>query len=321
LNPKYSVIIPVYNRPQEVEELIQSLALQGYRDLEVLVIDDGSTDRCDAVVDRFRDRLAIQYYFKPNSGPGPTRNFGFEHSRGAYFVMFDSDCLLPDTYFLAVEAALGKEKLDAWGGPDRPMKEFSVLQRAMGYTMSSFLTTGGIRGGKRHLGWFQPRSFNMGISRKVFERTGGFRFDRHAEDIELSVRMRKEGFRIGLIPDAFVYHKRRTNFSQFYRQVAAFGKGRALVGVHHPEEVKLTHWMPTLFVLAVMSLPILYFIAPVLSAVLLPLLLLYFLALFFHSLITNRNLAVAILSIPSAAIQLWGYGTGFFKEWLKSYTT
>lgn len=299
-----------------MEELLQSLVTQRLKSFEVLIIDDGSKDRSDLVVDRFRDKLNIHYYYKPNQGPGPSRNFGYEHARGEYFVVFDSDCLIPEHYFEAVEAALMREPLDAWGGPDRAADEFTLLQRAMGYTMSSFLTTGGIRGGSKSMDGFQPRSFNMGISRRVFESTGGFLFDRYAEDIEFSIRIRKAGFRTGLIPEAYVYHKRRTNFRQFYRQVSNFGKGRALVGAKHKDAIKVTHWLPTLFVFAVVSLPFLYlFFSPLFTA-LGSLLIIYFLAIFFHAWSVNQNLAVALLSVPSAMIQLWGYGTGFFKQWL-----
>jgi GT2 family glycosyltransferase len=188
----------------------------------------------------------------------------------------------------------------------------------MGYTMASILTTGGIRGGKKRIGWFQPRSFNMGISRKVFEVTGGFRFDRFAEDIEFSIRMRNASFHVGLIPEAFVYHKRRTTFSQFYNQVYNFGKGRALVGKAHPAEIKITHWFPTAFVLGVCSLLVLPFIYSPLFFLGLAGLIFYMTALFLHSLYSNKNLGVALLSIPSAWLQLWGYGTGFLKEWTRS---
>lgn len=311
--PKYSVIVPVYNRPQAVNELLESLTHQGFRDFEVLIVEDGSTLRCDTVVYRYRDTLAIQYFFKPNSGPGPSRNFGYARARGNYFVVFDSDCIIPPAYFEAVEKGLRDLSLDAWGGPDKPREDFTLLQRAMGYTMSSILTTGGIRGGGKKIGWFQPRGFNMGISRRVYEATGGFKFDRFAEDIEFSIRIKKAGFRVDLIPDAFVYHRRRATFAQFYRQVFDFGKGRALVGKAHPSEVKLTHWFPVVFMIGT----VLVFVLPLVSALLfriaLGCFLTYLLAIFFHSLKTNRNLMVALLSIPSALLQLSGYGLGFLS--------
>jgi len=317
-NPRYSIVIPVYNRPDEVSELLTSLTKQTYKDFEVIVVEDGSTVRCDKIVDQFRDVLRIQYFFKPNTGPGPSRNFGFAHARGEYLVVFDSDCIVPSRYFEVVEKSIGDHGWDAWGGPDKAHEDFTTIQRAMGYTMASVLTTGGIRGGKKRIGWFQPRSYNMGMSRKVFDVTNGFKFSHFAEDIELSIRMKKNGFNVGLIPDAYVYHKRRTNFKQFFRQVFNFGKGRVLIGSLHPEEIKLTHWFPTLFLLGSIGLVLLPFFSLALFKGAVTVFLFYLLAIFTHSLIENKSLSVAILSIPSALLQLWGYGLGFLNETLKT---
>jgi glycosyltransferase involved in cell wall biosynthesis len=313
-HPKYSVIIPVYNRPEEVRDLLESLLTQTRKDFEIILVEDGSTVTCEEVVQEFQKQLPIRYYYKANSGPGPSRNFGFAHAGGKYFVVFDSDCILPPHYFEAVDQALTISPLDAWGGPDRAHEGFSVSQRAMAYTMSSILTTGGIRGGKKRIGWFQPRSFNMGISKEVFERTGGFKFDRFAEDIEFSIRMKKAGFRVGLIPDAFVFHKRRSNFFQFLKQVFNFGKGRALVGKVHPDEVRITHWVPAIFTIGTIIIPLLFLTDGVLFFIALGLFLSYLLAIFLHSLLTSRHAGVAILSVLSALVQLWGYGTGFLRE-------
>ncbi len=317
---QYSIIIPVYNRPQEVDELLGSLMAQTLKSFEVIIVEDGSSERCDDVVDRYRDTLTILYFYKPNTGPGPSRNFGYQHARGEYFVVFDSDCIIPPHYLEVVEKSLTENRWDAWGGPDKAHDNFTTLQRAMGYTMSSILTTGGIRGGKKHVGWFQPRSFNMGISRNVFAKTGGFAFDRFAEDIEFSIRMKNAGFHVGLITDAFVYHKRRTDFKQFYHQVFNFGRGRVLVGRAHPQEIKLTHWFPSFFVIGIIGV----LLTPIFSSLLFKIgltgLTLYFAALFAHSLSVNKNLGVALLSVPSAVIQLSGYGLGFLSEKLKSYT-
>jgi glycosyltransferase involved in cell wall biosynthesis len=317
-DPRYSIIIPVYNRPQEVSELLASLSLQTYKDFEVIIVEDGSQIRCDQVVDQFRDLLRIQYFFKPNSGPGPSRNFGFGHAKGNYFIVFDSDCIIPPTYLEVVEKSIHANGWDAWGGPDKAHEDFTVIQRAMGYTMSSVLTTGGIRGGTKRLGWFQPRSYNMGLSRTVFERTGGFQFSHFAEDIELSIRMKKNGFKIGLISEAFVYHKRRTTFRQFFRQVFNFGKGRVLIGSVHPEEIKPTHWFPSMFLLGTIGLLLLPLLSMSLFKFGAVMFLLYLVAIFLHSLIENKNLSVAILSVPSALLQLWGYGLGFLNATLKS---
>jgi len=283
-----------------------------------VIVEDGSTARCDAVVDRYRDQLSIQYFFKPNSGPGPSRNFGYSHARGDYFVAFDSDCIIPPAYFNAVEQALAQTPVDAWGGPDRAHDNFTTLQRAMGYTMSSILTTGGIRGGKQHVGWFQPRSFNMGISRRVFELTGGFKFTRFAEDIEFSIRMHNLGLRVVLISDAYVFHKRRTTFGQFFKQVSNFGRGRVHVGRVYPREVKLTHWFPTLFTAGMALVPLLYVIHRWLFIVGASMYAFYFLAIVADSFRVNRSWRVAILSAPAAFLQLSGYGWGFLKERLQS---
>lgn len=318
--PRFSVIIPVYNRPQELEELLVSLQQQSVKNFEVIVVEDGSTVRSDKVVARFQEAFPIRYIEKTNSGPGPSRNEGYRQAQGEYFVVFDSDCVIPPRYFEVVERALARDPLDAWGGPDRAHENFTLFQRAMGYTMASVLTTGGIRGGKRRVGWFQPRSFNMGISRSVFEATGGFHFDRYAEDIEFSIRMKNYGFRVGLISEAFVYHKRRTNASAFFRQVFNFGRGRALIGKAYPSEVKLVHWFPTVFsscfvitlLLPVINVKLFYLAAAAFGF--------YFAALFFHALVTTRHLLVALLGLPSAFLQFFGYGAGFLIERLRRST-
>jgi glycosyltransferase involved in cell wall biosynthesis len=317
--PKYSIVIPVYNRPDELSELLASLTKQAYTNFEVIVVDDGSTISCREVTDQFQDELSIQYIFKPNTGPGPSRNVGFTQARGEYFVVFDSDCIIPPHYLKVVDEALTRESIDAWGGPDKAHTSFTAIQQAMGYTMSSVLTTGGIRGGKKHIGWFQPRSFNMGISRKVFEQTGGFKFDRFAEDIELSIRIKNAGFRSVLINEAFVYHKRRTNLKQFYHQVSNFGRGRVLVGSKHRGGIKITHLFPSFFTLGL-------FVIPVLFALHLPLALItivgygaYFVAIGIHGYLLTNQVKVAILCMPAAGVQLIGYGMGFINQVIKTY--
>ena len=333
-SPKYSIIIPVYNRPGELGELLESLTKQTTKNFEVIVIDDGSNEPSQAVCNEFSDRLTIKYFFKLNSGPGPTRNFGFEKASGDYFVMFDSDCIIPHTYFEAVENFMRNHPVDAWGGPDRGHENFTVLQQAMAYTMQSFWTTGGIRGGKNQADNFQPRSFNMGFSRNVWQKTKGFAFDRLAEDIELSIRMREAGFNVALIPDAFVYHKRRTDLLQFFRQVEGFGRGRVRVGKIHPATVKMTHWFPSVFLIYFILVIALFLIRSewrVLAS--LPLYF-YLVIIFLSSLIENvwvirqqvddsreiptfkmlRLSIVSLLAVPSAIVQLTGYGLGFLKE-------
>lgn len=309
--PTYSVIVPVYNRPQEVAELLESLTRQTLWDFEVVLVEDGSTITSEKVFEEYSSRLSIQYFFKPNTGPGPSRNFGFEKARGNYFVVFDSDCILPPHYFEAVDQFLKHVKADAWGGPDRGMKDFTPLQQAMAFTMSSLLTTGGIRGGKEKS--FQPRSFNMGISREVYEKTRGFHFDRFAEDIELSIRIRKLGFKVSLIPEAFVFHKRRTSLAAFFKQVSNFGKGRVLVGRKHPGEVKPTHWFPAFFLLGLLAIPVLFIFSPNWSVLVTLAYGFYTVAVAIDSFIATRSLQVTFLSIPSLFVQMIGYGWGFLK--------
>jgi len=312
--PKYSIVIPVFNRPDELRELLESLTLQSFKDFEVLIVEDGSTKRSESVYEEFAGRLRIQYFTKPNTGPGPSRNFGFQHARGQYFVVFDSDCILPSDYFSIVDRFLSTEPLDAWGGPDRGHENFTALQQAMAYTMSSVLTTGGIRGDKSQAENFQPRSFNMGISRKVWETTGGFKFDRLAEDIELSVRMRAAGFNVGLIAEAFVYHKRRTELTQFFKQVEGFGRGRVRVGKVHPGEIKPTHWFPTFVLVAFVLGPGVVILNKPFGLGCYAALIMYWMVLFVDCLGQTKSVSVAMLSVPAAMVQFFGYGWGFLSE-------
>ncbi|MBS1680277.1 MAG: glycosyltransferase [Bacteroidetes bacterium] len=314
-SPKYSIIVPVYNRPQELDNLLSSLTEQTYKGFEILIVEDGSTVTSETVFEKYEPLLSIAYFFKPNTGPGPSRNFGFEKATGEYFIIFDSDCQVPPTYLEEVEKFLQSTPLDAWGGPDRGHENFTPLQQAMAYTMSSTWTTGGIRGGKSKN--FQPRSFNMGISRKAYALTQGFHFDRFAEDIELSIRMKKLGLRVGLIPQAFVYHQRRSTLNDFFRQVSNFGKGRVLVGRAHRGEIKLTHWFPTFFLIGLFAILPLLLITKFLGEVLLSGYLLYLIAIALDAGIKTKSVIVSILSVPSALVQLTGYGWGFLKEKLR----
>ncbi len=317
LVPKYSVVVPVYNRPHELNELLASLCGQTFKNFEVIIVEDGSAISSKQLIAKYEGQLNISYYYKENTGPGPSRNYGFERASGDYFVVFDSDCVLPSTYFEEVENALNKQPLDAWGGPDRGRSDFTIPQQAMAYTMSSFLTTGGIRGGKKKIGTYQPRSFNMGLSKDTWRKTGGFQFDRLAEDIELSVRMKKLNLRVYLITNAFVYHKRRSTFSQFFHQVFNFGRGRVLVGIKHPGEVKWVHWFPTLFTIG-FCVAIIGLLIPNYRFYLLGFFAVYFFLIGADALRATKSIQVAVLSIPSAFVQLTGYGLGFLSEKLKN---
>src|SRR6476661_5740453 len=245
----FSVIIPLYNRPQEIDELLETLTRQTYTRFEVLVIEDGSTLDAAAIIDKYRDRLDIHYYVKENEGQGFTRNFAFKRANGDYFVIFDSDCLIPEHYLETVNNYLYEHKLDAYGGPDGAHDSFTPVQKAISYSMTSPFTTGGIRGNKKHIGKFHPRSFNMGISRKVWEATDGFLLTRLGEDIEYSIRIQGNGFKSALIPEAIVYHKRRTSLLQFYKQLHFFGRARINIYKFFPAELKVVHFFPALFTL------------------------------------------------------------------------
>ena len=310
----FSIIIPLYNRPLEIDELLYTLTQQTYLQFEVLVIEDGSKISAKEIVDSYAEKLAISYYYKENAGQGFARNFGFEHAKGDYFVVFDSDCLIPIDYLEIVKNYLLEHQLDAYGGPDGAHSSFTAVQKAISYSMTSPFTTGGIRGNKKHIGQFHPRSFNMGISREVWERTGGFILTRLGEDIEFSIRIHSMGFKIGLIPDAIVYHKRRTDLIQFYKQLHFFGRARINIYKHFPSELKVVHFFPTLFTFFLcLSLILNVFIHP-LADLCNTLLAMYILLIFFHSWTINKSAKVAFLSIAASFVQLSAYGLGFMQD-------
>ena len=310
----FSIIIPLYNRPLEIDELLYTLTQQTYLQFEVLVIEDGSKISAKQIVDSYADKLAISYYYKENAGQGFARNFGFEHAKGDYFVVFDSDCLIPIDYLEIVKNYLLKHQLDAYGGPDGAHLSFTAVQKAISYSMTSPFTTGGIRGNKKHIGQFHPRSFNMGISREVWERTGGFILTRLGEDIEFSIRIHSMGFKIGLIPEALVYHKRRTDLIQFYKQLHFFGRARINIYKHFPSELKVVHFFPALFTLFLgLSLIFNVFNHP-LADLCNTLLAIYILLIFFHSWNINKSAKVAFLSIAASFVQLSAYGLGFMQD-------
>lgn len=310
----YSIIIPVYNRPDEISELLESLTKQTYSNFEVLIVEDGSEKTSKDIVDKFTDRLDVKYYYKENSGQGFSKNYGFERANGDYFVVFDSDCIIPKHYFEIVNNFLSQNPVDAWGGPDRAHPLFTPLQKAIDFSMTSIFTTGGIRGLKKNLGGFHPRSFNMGISREVYKKTGGYKITRMGEDLEFSIRIIKSGFKSVLIEDAYVYHKRRTNLQNFFWQLHFFGRARINIRRFYPEEVKLVHLFPTLFFVG-LNLSILFLIldVPFLNKLYL-LYLLYASLLFISALAREKNLKIAFLSVAAAFTQLSAYSIGFLSE-------
>jgi len=313
----YSIIIPLYNRPQEIKELLETLTHQTYKNFEVMVIEDGSVKDAADIVKSFADQLNIRYFVKENEGQGFTRNFAFARAKGDYFIIFDSDCLIPPDYLENVERRLSTDYLDAYGGPDDAHPSFTPIQRAISYSMTSPFTTGGIRGNKKSLSQFHPRSFNMGISRQVWEKAGGFIITRLGEDIEYSIRIHSLGFKIGLIPEAKVYHKRRTSFLQFWKQLHFFGRARINIYKFFPESLKAVHFFPaafTLFLLLTLIVNILRFKISVLCNILL---LIFILLIFFHAWFKNKSAKVAFLSIIAALIQLTAYGCGFMQDFWK----
>lgn len=310
---RYSIIVPVYNRPDEVDELLQSLCEQTVKDFEVLIIEDGSVKPCKDVCDKYASILDLHYYAKENSGPGQSRNYGVERANGEYVIILDSDVVLPASYLQAVEDELKQNPCEAFGGPDATHPSFTPIQKAISYSMTSFFTTGGIRGGKAKLDKFYPRSFNMGIHRDVYLQLGGFTKMRFGEDIDFSYRIVEAGYMPRLFPEAWVWHKRRTDFRKFFRQVYNSGIARINLEKRHPGTMKLVHLLPTVFTLGVIGLLLITLFWPLACVPII----LYSLLLCIDSSIRNKSLWVGLLSIPAAFVQLMGYGFGFIESWWK----
>ena len=328
---KYSIIVPVYNRPDEVDELLESLSNQTLQDFEVIIVEDGSVKTCKDVCDKYADILALHYYAKENSGPGQSRNYGAERTSSEWLIILDSDVVLPESYLAAVDSSIRHQTSDiaAFGGPDAAHPSFTPVQKAISYSMTSFFTTGGIRGGKAKLDKFYPRSFNMGIRRDVYQQLGGFSKMRFGEDIDFSYRIVEAGYRPQLFPEAWVWHKRRTDFRKFFRQVYNSGIARINLMKRHPGTLKLVHLLPTVFTVGVIGLILISAVGRALMhyvdrdqfywmcfAPWIPILL-YSGIILIDSTIRNRSLRVGFLSIPAAFVQLMGYGLGFIESWWK----
>lgn len=319
---KYSIIVPVFNRPDEVDELLESLVNQEEKDFEVIIVEDGSQIPCEDVCRKYADQLTLRYFMKPNSGPGQSRNYGAERAEGEYLLILDSDVVLPNGYLKAVSDELDREPADAFGGPDRAHDSFTDTQKAISYSMTSFFTTGGIRGGKKKLDKFYPRSFNMGIRRDVYMELGGFSKMRFGEDIDFSIRIFKAGKRCRLFPEAWVWHKRRTDFRKFWRQVYNSGIARVNLYKKYPESLKLVHLLPMVFTLGVALLLVISLVGLVLAnwwLAVTPLLLLfaYYYLNVCYSWYYFHNFKANILSGIAAYVQLTGYGCGFIEAWWK----
>ena len=331
---KYSIIVPVYNRPDEVDELLESLSNQTLKDFEVIIVEDGSIKTCKDVCDKYADILVLHYYAKENSGPGQSRNYGAERANGDYLLILDSDVVLPEGYLAAVDAELTaksyeQKSIAAFGGPDAAHPSFTPVQKAISYSMTSFFTTGGIRGGKAKLDKFYPRSFNMGIRRNVYQQLGGFSKMRFGEDIDFSYRIVEAGHSPKLFPGAWVWHKRRTDFRKFFRQVYNSGIARINLEKRHPGTMKLVHLLPTVFTVGVIGLILISAVGRALMhyidrdqfywmcfAPWIPIIF-YSVLICIDSTIKNRSLKVGLLSVPAAFVQLMGYGLGFIESWWK----
>ena len=310
--PRFSVIVPVYNRIDEVDDLLHSLATQTCRDFEVIIVEDGSTQPCRTVADRYAAQgLDLRYFYKDNEGRSIARNYGLERAAGQYFIFFDSDCVIPPDYFATLSKALNRQPLDCFGGPDAAHDSFTDTQKAINYSMTSFLTTGGIRGGKVSMEKFVPRTFNMGYSRHVYERVGGFH-EMFSEDIDMSTRIRQAGFSVGLIRDAFVYHKRRVDLRKFARQVYVFGMSRITLKLLYPGSLKLVHTLPAV---AVIGAAILILLAIFVSPWWLLPIGIYLLAILITATISTSSLTIGLKAVPASIIQLGGYGCGFIKAY------
>ncbi|TXI68053.1 MAG: glycosyltransferase [Flavobacterium sp.] len=311
----FSFIVPVYNRPDEIDELLDSLTkFTSTIPFEIVIVEDGSTIPCGNIIEKYKDELTISYYFKPNSGPGDSRNYGMKVAKGDYFIILDSDCIIPKDYLTQVQISLDVEYVDCFGGPDAALDSFSDIQKAINFTMTSFLTTGGIRGGSEKVDKFQPRSFNMGLSKIAFEASKGFGNIHPGEDPDLSIRLWNLGFKTKLIKSAFVYHKRRISWEKFQVQVNKFGKARPILNSWYPEHKKITFWFPTLFLIGfIFSVLLTFFNLPFFLA----LYGFYFLLLFITSLLFNKNLKIALYSLWATIIQFYGYGKGFLLSYFK----
>ena len=313
----FSFIIPVYNRPDEIDELLESLSkLDGDAVFEVVVVEDGSTISCEHIIEKYNSKLQISYYSKANSGPGDSRNYGMNRAKGDYFIILDSDCIIPEDYLNHVQTSLQEDYVDCFGGPDAALSSFSDVQKAINFTMTSFLTTGGIRGGSEKITQFQPRSFNMGISKKAFEVSNGFGHIHPGEDPDLSIRLWNLGFKTKLIKEAFVYHKRRISWEKFQIQVNKFGKARPILNLWYPEYSKITFWFPSLFLLGFLFSVLVSLFG---NYTFISFYAFYFCLLFISSLVKNKNFKIALFSLWATVIQFYGYGTGFLFSYFKIF--
>lgn len=311
---EFSFIIPVYNRPEEIDELLASFkAFTSKIDYEIVIVEDGSKNTSKAIIEHYKEHLNISYYYKKNTGPGDSRNFGMHKAKGNYFIILDSDVILPPNYLIEVSKSLKEQYVDCFGGPDAAHESFNNLQKAIDFSMTSFITTGGIRGRKNSVGKFQPRSFNMGISKEAFLASGGFGQIHPGEDPDLSIRLWDLGFKTKLISGAIVYHKRRISWEKFYQQVHKFGLVRPILNKWHPNTKKITYWFPSLFCIGFLASVLLLFIN---FKWLFIAYIVYFILAFILALVKTKKIIVALTALIAICIQFLGYGYGFLKSTL-----
>lgn len=309
---EFSIIVPVYNRPQEINELLESLKWQDFQDgFEVIIVEDGSSNSSKDIVKKYSEKLNLQYFYKENSGAGASRNYGMQRANGNYFIILDSDVIVPPHYLSEVKKALINNYTDAFGGADDAHESFTNLQKAINYSMTSVLTTGGIRGKKKSVGKFQPRSFNLGLSNKAFKKTEGFSKMKTGEDIDLTFRLWKNEFETQLIEKAFVYHKRRSTIKQFFKQTYAFGTARPILNKKYPETAKLTYWLPSLFLIG-FDISLIFLLFGYWQCI--AFYGFYFILIFIDSLFQNKSISVAFLSVITTFTQFLGYGLGFLES-------
>jgi len=310
-----SIVVAIFNRKDELFELLNSLIAQTDKDFEVIIVDDGSIVDLLPTVETFKEMLNIQYFKKANSGPGLSRNYGANRAKNDWLVFVDSDVIVEKYYIENIKKNLEKTECAAFGGADKAHKGFNILQKAISYSMTSVFTTGGIRGSKKAVTRFQPRSFNMGVNKEIFLKIGGFSEMRIGEDPDLSMTIWEKGYKTAFFDDIGVYHKRRTDLGKFSKQVYQFGCARPILNQRHPDYVKPTFWFPTLFLLGYVAGILEYFLLQ--KGFVLACYGFYTLVIFLHALYLTKNIAIAAQAIITTYIQMFSYGYGFLESWVK----
>lgn len=310
-----SIVVAIFNRKDELFELLNSLIAQTDKDFEVIIVDDGSFVDLLPTVETFKEMLNIQYFKKANSGPGLSRNYGANRAKNDWLVFVDSDVIVEKDYIENIKKNLEKTDCAAFGGADKAHKGFNLLQKTISYSMTSVFTTGGIRGNKKAVTRFQPRSFNMGVNKEIFLKIGGFSEMRIGEDPDLSMTIWENGYQTAFFDDIGVYHKRRTDLGKFSKQVYQFGCARPILNQRHPDYVKPTFWFPTLFLLGYIAGILEYFLLQ--KGFVLACYGFYTLVIFLHALYLTKNIAIAAQAIITTYIQMFSYGYGFLESWIK----